>query len=206
MPKILGVDEPDSVTSDSTNTKAVISATPVKRKKNFFGKLSEDGKDVGSLLYEDTIKPGIQNLAYSIFDETVGVLDGIAKRLIFKDDVDIRGKRKKKNGGIAYIGYDEYWDDRHKANNKARINSSLDFDQLLYDTKSEAEKVLTKMQIVIEDFDKVSLADYYEFSNTTAPHTYVNYGWYNLESASVKRIRYNGEEKFVLVLPKPRQF
>ena len=58
-----------------------------------------------------------------------------------------------------------------------------------FETRGEAELVLTRLDEMIEQYDVVSVADLKELSGLIPRHTDFDYGWTCLGSASTERIR-----------------
>lgn len=70
---------------------------------------------------------------------------------------------------------------------------------LIFETRSEAERVLDAMNELIELYCTVRVADMYDLVGETSPYTANDYGWKNLNTASVVRVC-NG---YKLRLPSP---
>lgn len=75
-----------------------------------------------------------------------------------------------------------------------------DLQDLIFETRGEAEEVLTNLLDIIADYQVVSVADLYDLVGITAPFTANRYGWTELGSANVSRIR----EGYIINLPKPK--
>lgn len=73
------------------------------------------------------------------------------------------------------------------------------YDQFIFNTKDEAETVLTSMIECINTYGKVSVNDLYDMVGMTAPWSDVYWGWTNLSTATTSRT-YQG---YTLILPQP---
>lgn len=73
------------------------------------------------------------------------------------------------------------------------------YDEFNFNTKDDAETVLTSLIECINQYGKVSVNDLYDMVGMTAPWSDVYWGWTNLSSATTRR-DYQG---YRLVLPKP---
>lgn len=71
--------------------------------------------------------------------------------------------------------------------------------EFIFDSRSSAEKVLEELDEYMKLYGTVSIADVYDLVGETSPYTANNYGWKNLNTASIVRV-YNG---YRLRLPSP---
>ena len=62
----------------------------------------------------------------------------------------------------------------------------------------EAEEVITKMDELIDTYGMVSVADLYDLVGKTSEYTDNKYGWTNIRTAEVIRVR----DGYMLKLPK----
>jgi hypothetical protein len=75
----------------------------------------------------------------------------------------------------------------------------LDYDNIIFDNRGDAEAVLTSMEDILDQFGCVSVADLYDLADVAAPnYTVNNYGWTNLANAQVLRCR----DGYIIKLPK----
>ena len=70
---------------------------------------------------------------------------------------------------------------------------------MIFESRGEAEAALSKMDEVIDVYGTVSVADLYDMCDLTAPYTSNRYGWSNIQTAEVARLRDGG---YVLKLPR----
>lgn len=80
-----------------------------------------------------------------------------------------------------------------------RARASHDFDEIILDSRVEAEEVLERLGDIIDKYEQVSVDDLYEMVGVKGDFPDAKYGWYDLRDARVTRIR-NG---YLLDLPKP---
>lgn len=73
-------------------------------------------------------------------------------------------------------------------------------DQVLMQTRAECDQVLARMQDMIERYETVTVADYYNLVGEPATTTDDKWGWLDLRKAGVQRL---GHEKYTIVLPPP---
>lgn len=179
-----------ALTSDKKIEK-VVKGTVKTRKRNGVTKLkdvfvNEDTKNVKSYIFSDVLVPAIKKLLYDI------VNDG-ASMLLFGNTS--AGRKKTIGSNVSYRQiYDAKVEDRRPIS-----SSRLDYDDLIFESRGEAEAALSKMDEVIDVYGTVSVADLYDMCDLTAPYTSNRYGWSNIQTAEVARLRDGG---YVLKLPR----
>jgi hypothetical protein len=75
-------------------------------------------------------------------------------------------------------------------------------DDILFETRAEAQEVLNSLNDIIEEYGSASIADFYDLCGVTEQYTDHKYGWTNVSKASIESVRGG---YFILVLPKARQ-
>ena len=169
----------------------VVKGTVKTRKRNGVTKLkdvfvNEDAKNVKSYIFSDVLVPAIKKLLYDI------VNDG-ASMLLFGNTSS--GRKKTIGSNVSYRQfYDSKVEDRRPVS-----SSRFDYDDLIFESRGEAEAALSKMDEVIDVYGTVSVADLYDMCELTAPYTSNKYGWSNIQTAEVARLRDGG---YVLKLPR----
>ena len=179
-----------ALTSDKKIEK-VVKGTVKTRKRNGVTKLkdvfvNEDTKNVKSYIFRDVFVPAIKKLLYDI------VNDG-ASMLLFGNTS--AGRKKTIGSNVSYRQfYDAKVDDRRPV-----PSSRFDYDDLIFESRGEAEAILSRMDEVIDVYGSVTVADLYDMCELTAPYTSNKYGWSNIQTAEVARLRDGG---YVLKLPR----
>lgn len=162
----------------------VIKGTAKTRKKSELAKLgdvfiSEDVSSVKSYVLMDILVPAIKKAISDI------VTNGIDMILYGES-----GRREKRSGSSNYVSYRDYSKrDRDEGRRSDDRRNSLGYDNIILDSRGEAEMVLEQMVDMIDQYDEVSVADLYDMVDLTAPYTANKYGWTNLRDASVVRTR-----------------
>lgn len=165
------------------------------KKKDKFAKLadnfiSDDAQNIKSYILIDILIPTIKKAISEI------VTNGI--------DMLLYGEtgKSKKSGTSSKISYRSYYDmdenrDRIKAN--VYYKNGYEFDDIIFDTRGEAERALDAMHDVLNQYDMVSVSDYYDIANVpNTNYTMNRYGWTSLARASVSRVR----EGYIIKLPR----
>lgn len=75
-----------------------------------------------------------------------------------------------------------------------------DFDELVLQSRAEADEVIEQLATIVEQYDSASVADLYTLTGFKSDHTDNKWGWTNLASARVSRDTGGG---YLLHLPKP---
>lgn len=173
----------------------VITGNLIKRKKSFLDKFSEtffgdDTKSVGSYIVWDVLLPAAKNTISEM------VSTGI-EMLLFGE---ARGDRTRRDKGRSYVSYSSiYGRGRSERQEPLRNRARHKFDDIIIESRGEAEEVLSGLVELIENYDVASVADFYDLVGATSDYSDNKYGWDNLSRASVTRVR----EGYILVLPKP---
>lgn len=175
----------------------VVSGTAIKKKKTIGRKvldtfLSEKIDDVGDYIRYNVIGPGIKSLIYEIF---MGSLS-----MAFWGDASV-GRRSGGRGGGGSRGYDRIYDEKRNGGGRDRgRRPAYDYDDIFFETRDDAERVLDRMYDQLERYGKVRVADLYEAAGISPDGNYtVNYyGWYTLRGSGV----YPTSEGWAIDLPK----
>lgn len=117
-------------------------------------------------------------------------------------DILLNGEAgRSRSGSSSKVSYRKYYDDTNDSrSNKLSVRSNgIDYDDIIFTTRGDAEAVIDAMIDIIERFGVVSVNDLYDLADvSTNNYTLNKYGWTNLQKASV--IRVNGG--YMIKLPK----
>lgn len=171
----------------------VISGTAKSKKKGEMQKfadvfISEDVGNVKSYIIMDVLIPAVKKAISDV------VTNGI--------DMILYGEagKSKKSPNSSKISYRAYYD---KENDRKREYSStprgFDYDNLLFETRGDAEAVLDAMNDIITQYGVVSVADLYDLANMDNDNYSTNkYGWTNIQGCKTVRVR----DGYILKLPR----
>ncbi len=171
----------------------VIAGTVKSKKKSEIRKftdvfISEDIDNVKSYILLDVLIPAIKKAISDI------VTNGI--------DMILYGEtgKTKSNSIASKVSYRSYYDGRNGRRDYSAIRTkiSYNYDDIIFDNRGEAEDVLSRMDELISTYGLVSVADLYDLVGVTGNYTDNKYGWTNIRSASVIRVR----DGYMLKLPK----
>lgn len=173
----------------------VTSGRVIKKKKGFFGRfkedfITEDRNNIGDYIVHDVLIPAIKDFLY---DAAMGGLDmGLYGGR--------RGNRSSHNRG-GFTNRTAYGGFVNAATRVADRNSDRrDSDEILLESRGEAEEVLSEMIQQISDYGRVSVADFYDLLGEKSQYTDLKYGWTDLRSAKVDRVR----EGYFINLPRAK--
>lgn len=156
-----------------------------KKKKSMMEKAGSaifegDAQNVGSNILWDVIVPAAKSLLSDI------VKNGIEMLLYGGSESRDRSYRDR---GKTYVSYERYYDREERGRKRPRNRATHDFNDIIFDSRSDAENVLTTLVDILESYDVVSVADFYELVGVESTYTDRNWGWESLGSAYVDRIR-----------------
>lgn len=174
----------------------VVSGTTRTKKKSSTHKLADifiakDVSDVKSYVVMDVIIPAIKDLVYDI------VTNGV-------DMILFNGERRsgKKRNSASKISYGSYYrssEDRDRRDSRRTTHNGFDYDDIIFDNRGDAVAVLTAMEDVIDQFGVASVGDLYDLAEISTNNYAINkYGWSDLRSAQVVRVR----DGYMLKLPR----
>lgn len=153
--------------------------------------ISEDAANVKSYIFMDVLVPAIKKAVSDI------VTDGIDMILYGGSG---RGRSDRSRSG-SKVSYRSYYDDRRsdrRDSDSYGTRNRFDYDDIVYETRGEAEAVRRQMLDMIDRYGFVTVGDMYDMAGLTAPYTSNNYGWVNLRTAEAVRVR----DGYILKLPK----
>lgn len=150
--------------------------------------ISEDAQNVKSYIVMDVLIPAFKKAISDIVTNGIDIiLYGEA------------GHTKRSNAGrVSYRNYSDSssrtsgvtrYEDRHRGDTRASRGSVSLFDDIVVDSRGEAEDILSRMSEYLENYPFISVADMYDLANITSfPHTHNNYGWKSVAEAKVIRV------------------
>lgn len=173
----------------------VVAGTAKTRKKSKAEKLAgifapEDVTNVRSYILTDVIVPGIKN---AVADVVSIMLFGEAGRI---------GGRKKNGSKVSYQRYYEDRRDDRRDYGRPRAAGGFEYDDIIFETRGDADLVLDQLDASIATYGLVSVADLYDLAGITCPsYTANKYGWTDLRNAKSVRTR----DGYILQLPRTVQ-
>ena len=168
--------------------KPIAKATTKKKNKLAETFISEDASNIKSYILMDVLVPAIKKAVIDI------VTDGIS--MLFYGDTS-HGNRRSSTSA-SYISYNRYSDRDRRDDRTSYGRSRYSYDDVILQSRGEAEEVLDRMSEMIDTYGIVSVADMYDLVGIATNYTDNKYGWTNLRNAEPIRVS-NG---YMLKLPK----
>lgn len=175
----------------------VVQGTVKTKKKSEMRKftdvfISEDASNVKNYILIDVLIPALKKTVSDI------VTTGIDMLLYGESG---RTKRNTPAGSVSYRDYYNRKRDDDRRNGVGRTSTGYNYDDIILDSRGEAEEVLERMNELIETYGEASVADLYDLVGVTGNYTDNSYGWVNLRNAEPVRVRDGYLLKFPKALP-----
>lgn len=173
----------------------VVSGNVIQKKKSL-------GKKMAGVFLEDDTKSVWQYLLYDVLipaaKATISdMVSGGVEMLLFGST---KGRPNRRNNDKTYVSYSSYYDKPSRPTNGNNLNRArMNFNDIILESRGEAEDVLTHLFDLVDRYGVASVADLYELVGIAGNFTDNKYGWTNLSSASVTRVR----DGYLVNLPKP---
>jgi len=200
--------------AEEKKVKKVITGKVITRKKPLSTKFAElvwgEGSDMHSVInyvLQDVLIPSAKS---TISDMVNGGIE-----MLFFGTTGTRRGRGSSSRDKSRTSYSNYYKeeyrgssrdrdrerdlDRDRGHNRAKHN----FDDIVLETRGEAEEVVDKLMELISTYEVASVADFYATIDMTSNFTDQDYGWDNITSQNtrIERLRQGG---YVIHLPKPK--
>lgn len=184
-------------------------ATPVKPK---------EPEKVNAVASAKIKKSKWQEFASAFFEEDiVDVKDYIFREVFVKGVKDIifdafkafwypggsGGRRKSPGNAKGHTSYERYYDEGVPVRSVYRANpktTSFSVNNIVFDTRKEAQDVLDEMVDYLMKYEKVSVSRLYDFCGITPPISSNKFGWYSLAGSETVTVG----DGYGLRLPEPK--
>lgn len=162
----------------------VVSGNVKTKKKSDISKfadvfIAEDMDNVKSYIVSDVIIPTVKNTIADI------VTNGL-NMILFGETS--RSSKRSTTSKISYSSYYNKRDDR-RDHVRPQTRGGYFYDDVILDSRGDAEEVLTNLEELIDVYGTASVADLGELVGITGEYTDNKYGWTDLRNASVERTR-----------------
>ena len=149
--------------------------------------VSEDIQNVKSYVVMDVLIPAVKKAIADI------VSNGI-EMLLYGDT----NGRTKRNGNSTYVSYNKYSSSDRRDDRYATRRTAYSFDDILFESRVEAEEVRDRMDELIDMYGNVSVADMCDLAGVSCNYTDNKYGWTNIRNAEIVRVR----DGYIIKMPK----
>lgn len=189
--------EKNKETIEEKRVEKVVKGNVKVRKKSEARKLAdtfiaEDARKVKEYVWADVLVPTIKKAISDIIVNGVDILlygeSGKTKRF------------KGVSGSVQFRDYNSISRERRgsSSSRSSRARSSYTFDDIIFETRGEAEAVLVRMDEIMDRYGFVRVADFYELAGVTGSYTDNSYGWDNIFDAEPVRVR----DGYLIKLPR----
>ena len=150
--------------------------------------IGEDPHSVISYVLTDVVLPAVKNM----FADAVS--NGV-EMLLFGESKADRNRR-----GGSYVSYNSMYGNNSQNRRNTADRQRSRKNEYIFESRAEAEDVLSALVDIIDEYEVVSVSDLCDLVGEDADFPDNKWGWYNLSSASVKRVR----DGYILDLPRAK--
>jgi hypothetical protein len=180
----------------------VTSSEPIRRKKSLGRKFREvffagNLRSTAQWVLGGVILPAAQDLFIDAVNE--------ASNKFVRGDSYRRRRDSRYSGDRGYIDYGRrfsYPDPRDVREQprtlSPRARARHDFDEIMLESRPEAEEVISQMFEIVSRYDTATVADLYELVGIRPSHVDHKWGWSDMRGAGVSRTR---DGRYLLELP-----
>lgn len=176
----------------------VTSSTAIRRKKSLGRKFKEvffggDARSAGQFVIYSVLIPWTKDVIVEMGREGI-------EKLVRGDSY--RRRSSPFSGPAGYVSYNRMTtrpDSRQEPARplSARARSRHDFDEIVLQTRPEAEEVISQLFEIVSRYDTATVADLYELVGIRSNHVDHKWGWSDMRGAGVVRTR----DGYLLELP-----
>lgn len=178
---------PEAKTVEKVTTGSVKAKKRSSLSKFVDAVVQEDMATVKNYIFSDVIVPSIKKAISDVVTNGVDmVLYGETRN------------RKTSSSPASKVSYRSYYDDG-RSSRRVEARSAYDYDEIIFNTRSDAEEVLLKMDEILDKYKVISVLDFFDLAGVTGKHTDNKYGWTDIRTASVVRTI----DGYVIKLPRP---
>ena len=135
----------EKVVSGKTSTKK---KSGIRKLSDTF--LSEDVSNVKSYIFSEVLLPAAKKLVSDIVTNGTNML--------------LYGEIKNKKGNSSKVSYSRYYDDRSRDYRSPVVRNNFDYDEIIFETRGDAEAVLDAMYDILNQYKVVSVAELYDLA------------------------------------------
>ena len=131
------------------------------------------------------------------------IIRGSTSMILWGGETRSRSSRGRGDGRV-YRSYDKYYGEGGRSRSGddkpvIRPQPRNQIEDLIFDTKRDAEEVLDSLVDRIAEYNVVSVKDLYMFAGMPSNYAQDTYGWFSVEEAEILHVR----EGWLLKLPRP---
>ena len=173
-----------------------------KKNESFKDMVKNNMPSIKEYVVCDILIPTAKKALSEIIGSSSDIIVDTVDTLLFGEK-----RSRRRRGGSSRTSYYKYYEDRERDRDRDRdrrrgydrVRRGYDFEDIILDSRREAEEVLDRMEDLIDTYKIVSVADLYDLVGISGNYTDNKYGWTNLRNAYVESHR----DGYSLKLPKP---
>ena len=187
------VEEP----SEKQKIKRVAKGTVRQRKEPFLDRVfgGETSQNIVQYIVWEVLVPAAKSTISDIVTNTI-------EMALYGDTSSRRSSRLRRERDRTVVSYNSMYDRRPRRSASRpprRAANRHRFDSIIFESRVDAEDVLSTLVDCIEQYEMVTVADFYDASGQPSEHTDRRFGWESLHEATVHPVRGG----FIIDLPKP---
>ena len=161
----------------------VVTGKVIAKKKSGLSKIadefiSEDAKNIKSYVVGEVLIPSAKKIISEVVTNVVDMILYGGSR---------SGTRRSTADRVSYTSYSSR--DNRAYRDTRSYTSGYSYDDITLSTRAEAEDVLLRMDEIMEQYGLVRVLDFYDLVGVTGNYTDNKYGWLNIRSAEIVRVR-----------------
>lgn len=173
------------------------------------GKVRTQKKSIGRRMSESFLKEDSSSVFHYVFTEVLlpamkdTLSDMISKgveMLLYGSSGEGYSSRKR-DSNRTRVSYSSYYERDRRDRVQSNRRAMHVFDDIIFDDRDEAEEVLTRMSDLVYEYGAASVQDFHDLIGITSNYTDQNWGWTNLATARVVRVR----DGFTIRLPRTEE-
>lgn len=199
----------DAPPQEPKNVKPIIKGGAQRRKPGLGKRFAEtfgggDARGVGSYVLFDVLLPAAKDMVSD------AVSQGIDRMLFGESRPSSRRGRTIGGSSTGYVNYNgmsrstngsmRQKNDQSRGMLTRQARAAQKFDEILLQTRAEAEEVIERLRDLIEQYGTATVADMLTLVDISPEYTDGNWGWDDLSDARIHRDR----EGYLLDFPKPQ--
>ena len=180
--------ETNAVDDKKKLDKVVVGQVKTKKKNGVSKFMSgfiatDDANDIKSYLFKDVVIPTIKKTISDVVD------------------MILYGRTKHSRTPGTKVSYRSFFDEPRETRTISRDISAYSYDDIILESRGDAEEVLNQLNDLIDMYKIASVADLYDLVGISGNYTDNRYGWTNLSNAYVDRTREGYRLKLPRALP-----
>ena len=188
---------------NSHKSKEAAQSPPEKKVQKAVAKAKIAKKSGVQKIAEAFVSEDIDNVKSYIFLEVIvpAIKDTISKIVTNGIDMFLYGETGHTRKTGDRTSYNKYYDDSNRKRSNQPRRRTSDYNDIVIETRGEAEDVLDSMDELIDKYGTVSVSDLNDLVGRSGEFTDCDYGWTDIRNAQVIRVRDGYKLKLPRALP-----